>query len=334
MERDYQRLSREQLTVWDAQHPAPKESGDDLERKLLRWWHDDAQKQIAEAAKSPERFREVVGGALEVVIGRTYVEAGDVEWEMLHKSDGPISIHMSGLIRNRTYGEELPAVFIYPKQWNGTTTIWLSGEGKADLFAADGGLKPEVQKLVAAGTTVMGVDLLHQGEFLASGKNLSKTPRVKNPREAAPYTFGYNHAAFAQRVHDVMSVVKFIKTHERPSKRIDLVGLNGGGAWAAAARALCGDAIDRAIIDTQGFRFGKVLDLHSPDFLPGGSKYGDVVGMLAAGAPGRLWLAGENGDPTMMKARYANSSARLTLFDKSGAAATGPAVDYLILSRD
>ena len=180
----------------------------------------------------------------------------------------------------------------------------------------------------------MGMDLLYQGEFLANGQKFNKTPRVRNTREAAPYTFGYNHAVFAQRVHDVLTAVKYIKMHERPSKRIDLVGLNGGGAWAAAARALCGEAIDRAVIDTQGFRFGKVLDLHSPDFLPGGSKYGDVVGMLAAGAPGRLWLAGENEDSTMLKTRYANSSARLTLFDKSGAAATGAAVDYLILSRD
>ena len=334
VERDYQRLSREQLTVWDAQHPAPKESGDDFERKLLRWLHDDAQKQIADAAKSPERFREVVGGALEVIIGRTYAEAGEVEWEMLHKSDGPNSIQMSGLIRNKTYGEELPAIFIYPKQWNGTTTLWLSSEGKADLFTADGSLKPEVQKLVAAGSTVMGVDLLHQGEFLASGKNLSKTSRVKNPREAAPYTFGYNHAVFAQRVHDVLSVVKFIKTHERPSKRVDLVGLNGGGAWAAAARALCGEAIDRAVIDTQGFRFGKVLDLHSPDFLPGGAKYGDMVAMLAAGAPGRLWLAGESSDAPMLKPRYQNHTARLSVFDKSGPAALPAAINYLTLSNE
>ena len=334
VERDYLRVPLAQLTVWDAQHPAPKNSGDGFERKLLRWLHDDAQKQIAEAAKSPETLREVIGGALEVIFGRTFAEAGDVEWEMTKKTGRGSWIEMSGLIRNKTYGEELPATFAYPKQWNGTTTIWLSGEGKADLFTADGSLKPDVQKLVAAGSTVMGMDLLYQGEFLASGQKFSKTPRVKNNREAAPYTFGYNHAVFAQRVHDVLTAVKYIKTHERPSKRIDLVGLNGGGAWAAAARALCEEAIDRAVIDTQGFRFGKVLDLHSPDFLPGGAKYGDVVMMLAAGSPGKLWVAGENEDSALLKSRYQNAGARLTLFDKSGTSATGAAVDYLILSRE
>jgi len=334
IERDYQPLKREQLTVWDAQHPAPKESGDDFERKLLRWWHDDAQKQIAEAVKSPEKFREIVGGGLEVIIGRTFAEAGDVEWEMTDKTDRGTWIEMTGLLRNKTYGEELPAVFAYPKEWNGTTTIWLSGEGMADLFTADGSLKKEVRKLVAAGATVLGVDLLRQGEFLAEGEKFTRTPRVKNPREAAPYTFGYNHSVFAQRVHDVLTAVKFIKTHERPSKRLDLVGLDGGGAWAAAARALCGEAIDRAVIDTRGFQFGKVLDIHSPDFLPGGAKYGDVVGMLALGAPGRLWLAGESGGFDFLKAHYQNAASHLTLSDKSGAAINGAAVDYLTSSQE
>ncbi len=293
IERDYQPLKREQLTVWDAQHPAPKESGDDFERKLLHWWHEDAQKQIAEAAKSPEKFREVVEGALEVIIGRTYAEAGDVEWEMTEKTDRGTWIEMAGLIRNKTYGEELPAIFAYPKEWKGTTTIWLSGEGKSGLYAANGDLKPEVQDLLKSGATVLGVDLLHQGEFLAEGQKFTKTGRVKNPREAAPYTFGYNHAVLAQRAHDVLTTVKFIQTHERPSKRIQLLALDGTAPIAAAAAALCGDAVQDLAIDTQSFRFGKVLDLHDPNFLPGGAKYGDVPGMLRLASDKSPWVRGE-----------------------------------------
>ena len=283
VERDYQRLSKEQLTVWDAQHPAPKETGDDFERKLLRWLHEDAQKQLAEAAKSPEQFREVVGGAMEVVIGRTLAEAGDVEWEMTQKTDHGSWIEMSGLMRNKTYSEELPAVFCYPKQWNGTTTLWLGAGGKASLFAADGSPKPGVRKLLDSGATVLGVDLLYQGEFLADGKALTKTPGVKNPREAAPYTFGYNQSVLAQRTHDVLTAVKFIKTHERPSKRIQLACLDEAAPVAATAAAMCGDAIEAVAIDMRGFRFGNVLDIHDANFLPGGAKYADLPGVLRAG---------------------------------------------------
>jgi hypothetical protein len=282
IERDYERLSRGQLTVWDAQHPAPKAADPDFERKLLRWWHDDAQKQLAEAAKSPARFREVVGGAMEVIVGRTFAEAGEIEWEMLHKDDVPAFIQMSGILRNKTHGEELPAVFLYPKNWKGTTTLWLSSKGKAALFTANGSLQPDVQRLVAAGATVVGVDLLYQGEFLADGKPLAKTARVKNTREAAPYTFGYNHSVFAQRVHDVLSVVKFVRTHERPSKQIQLACFDEAAPIAAVASAMCGDVISGTAIDLGEFRFGKVLDIHDPHFLPGGAKYADLPGVLKA----------------------------------------------------
>lgn len=45
-ERDFKRLSSEQLTVWNADHPAPK-GGPAFERKLLRHWAKDTQQQLA-----------------------------------------------------------------------------------------------------------------------------------------------------------------------------------------------------------------------------------------------------------------------------------------------
>jgi hypothetical protein len=143
---------------------------------------------------------------------------------------------------------------------------------------------------------VIGVDLFFQGEFLADSKPLTQTPRVKNPREAGAYTFGYNHALFVHRVHDVLSVVKFLKNSDGQARRLSVVGLDGAGAWVAAARAQCGEAIDQAVIDTGGFRFGNVLDLRDPNFLPGGAKYGDLPALLALGAPGRTWVGGETAE--------------------------------------
>ena len=337
VERDYARLPKEQLTVWDTHHPAPKGDEADFERQLLRWLHEDAQAQLAQAAKSPERYREIVGGALDIVLDGGLADAGEIEWSLANKVDQGGWLLMTGLLRNKTYQEELPAVFCYPKQWNGKTVVWLNAGGKAGLFNPDGSLKVELKKIVDSGTTVAGVDLLYQGEFLAEGQTFTKTPKVKNPREAAAYTFGYNHSVFVQRVHDVLSVVKYVKSHERPSKELTVVGLDGAGPWVAAARAQCGDAIDRAVIDTQGFRFGKVLDIHSPDFLPGGAKYGDLPGMLVMGAPGKLWLAGEADETAgMLRKSYenANSAARLTVFHGTGAAAAKAAGDFVTRAQD
>ena len=61
----------------------------------------------------------------------------------------------------------------------------------------------------------------------------------------------------------------------------------------------------KAAIDTRGFRFGQVKDIHSPDFLPGGARYHDLPGMLAVAAPGPLWLAGEGAKtPSLVAAAY------------------------------
>ncbi len=337
VERDYPRLAKEQLTVWDTQHPAPKADDADFERKLLRGLHDDAQMQLAQTAQSSESFRDMVGGALDIVLDGGLAEAGEIEWNLANKVDQGKWLLMAGLLHNKTYQEALPAVFCYPKQWNGKTVVWLGADGKAALFNPDGSLKAEVQKLVDSGATVAGVDLLYQGEFLADGQPFTKTPIVANTREAAAYTFGYNHSVFVQRVHDVMSVVKYIKSNERPTKELTVVGLDGAGAWVAAARAQCGAAIDRTVIDTQGFRFGNVLDLRSPDFLPGGAKYGDLPGMLAMGAPGKLWVAGEGTASAGILQRIyqsANSAARLTVFNGTGAAATKAAGDFVTSAKD
>jgi dienelactone hydrolase len=284
IERDYQRLSKDELSVWDAQHPAPKAGDPDFERHLLRTLHLDSQKQLADlAAHSSEKYQEMLRGGWDIVLDGGLADAGVATWDMKDKQDKGTWIQMAGLLRNSTYHEELPAVFCYPKEWNGHTVIWLTAEGKAGLYAGDGQLKPEVKKLVDSGATVLGLDLLDQGEFLADGRPLTQTPRVKNPREAAAYTFGYNPAVFVQRVHDVLTAVSYIRGHERTSKQLSIVALDATGPLAAAARAEAGGAFDRAAIRLGDFRFGQVLDLRSPDFLPGGAKYGDAPALLALG---------------------------------------------------
>lgn len=292
IERDYEPLERDQLTVWDDQHPAPKAADPEFERQLLKQLNDDAQKQLAAEHATPDRFRKTYGSVFDVVLDGGLAEVGEVEWADTKKSDHDSWSETTGLLRNKTYHEELPAILLVPKQANRHVVVWLTGKGKSALFETDGSLQSDVKQLVTAGDTVIGVDLLYQGEFLADGKPITRSPRVKNPREAGAYTFGYNSALFVHRVHDIISVVKLAKQNE-PNARVTVVGLDDAGPWVAAARAQCGDAIDQAVIDTGAFRFGKVLDLHDPNFLPGGAKYGDLPALLALGAPGRTWVGGE-----------------------------------------
>ncbi|MEZ5330083.1 MAG: acetylxylan esterase [Verrucomicrobiales bacterium] len=309
-ERDFKRLTTEEMTVWDSAHPRP-ESGDDFERRLLRRLHDDAQAKIAAA---PDIAR--IG--IETILGRTLAEAGEVNFEFADndsegKSDRTSYWDMVGILHNRTHLEAVPAVFLHPKGWNGTVALWLHGKGKSGLFNVDGSPAGAVQKLIAEGVSVAGIDMLYQGEFLKDGVPLTKTPVVDNPREAACYTFGYNHSVFAQRVHDALSAISFIRDHEYQPKRIVLIGSNGAGHIAAAVGSQAISAVHGYAIDTAGFRFIDIDDIHSPDFTPGGAKYGDLPGMLARLAPTPMLLGGEKSTSTLLNLyQGAHAEALLT----------------------
>ena len=327
IERDYEFVEPAKLKVWDAAHPAPKAADPDFERGLLAALSADSDAILKAAAATKEGLRDVLAPAWETVVGRTVATAGDAEWKLGPKAETGGVVRMEGTLVN-THGEEVPVVWLYPKSWNGKVVVWLDDGGTGAL--EEGG-KPTapVQKLLAAGTTVVA-----PGLFTPPAAD-GKTRVVKNPREAAAYTFGYNPTLFASRVHDVLTLVRFLRTakvgdHPAP-KSVALVGLGSKGGIAAVARAVAGDAIDAAAIDTRGFRFADVLDYRSPEFLPGAGKYLDLPGALAAAAPGRLWLAGEATVPeTVAAAAKANgATAPVTLGKGTPAEVAAAAAEWV-----
>lgn len=332
VERDYEPLTREQLSVWDAQHPAPKADDPDLERRVLKWLADDAEKQLRAAAATPEGLRERIRPALEVLIGRTISTAGETEWNLSERLSRGSYSYATGTVRNKTYGEELPVVVLQPKQAGGRVVLWLDDAGKSSLFRDDESLRPAVKELLDAGATVVGADLLFQGAFVADGQPVRQTRKVANPREAAAYTFGYNPALFAQRTHDVLTLVQALRGAPFKSSAVEVAGWGGAGPIVAAARAVSGEAIQRAAVDTGGLRFGKLLDFRDPMFLPGGAKYLDLPGFLAAAAPQPLWLAGEGKEPELLQAAYraAGEKGRLNAFDGEASRKEAAAARWLL----
>lgn len=335
VEEDYERLSGKELTVWDDQHPQPP-GGDDFERDLLRYWTQDTREQLDALkpvdAESFAKYKATVGAGIDVVIGRHLPSDRDVAFVETTRQAFDGGEIVCGLLRNTPRDEELPLIQLVPSQKSNKTAIWLTPLGKAGLFDEQGRPLRAVRQLLRAGVAVIGVDLLYQGEFLADGKPLEETGRVDNPREAAAYTFGYNHSVFAQRTHDVLSVIQFAKFGREESSKVFLLATEGAGPWAAAARAVAAGAVDRAAIWTGGFRFGAVTAIHSPDFLPGGAKYDDLPGMLAVAAPGPLWLAGES-EPSafVVAAAYAAADAQAKFrFVEKDAASPESAVAWLL----
>ncbi len=296
VEEDFVPLSRAELSVWDEQHPKPP-GGEDYERSLLRVMTDDSNRQLAKLIphdqKTLSAFRHVVGGAWEVLIGRGMSKPSEIEFEQVDDTVRHEQfLQKKGLLRYKPAHEEVPIMVLQPRGETRRTALWIDPAGKSALFDCEGSPKPAVLKLLEHGVQVVGMDLFGQGEFLPDGDSLAKTRKVPaDKRASAAYTFGYNRAVFAQRVHDVLTAASYYRGDEKPLGVVDIVGLNGAGHWAAAAKAIAGKAIDRTVIDTAGFRFVNLKSTDEPDFLPGAVKYEDVPGLLALCAPSEIWVA-------------------------------------------
>ena len=122
------------------------------------------------------------------------------------------------LLGDKTSGQQLPALAIDPAGGKGhpqeneakRVVLWLTDTGKSGLLTSSGDPHDGVTRLLDAGCTVVGVDLLYQGEFLPDGGKLAKTrlnqlypDKADDHREPwehfSGYTFGYNPPLFSQR---------------------------------------------------------------------------------------------------------------------------------------
>jgi len=340
-ERDYKPLAVEEMSVWTDEYPKPT-GGEAFEVKLTKQLEAASQKQIdALAPKDPvslDKFRKVVGGAVDVMIGREVPAKGTIEVKRIGEQDRGKYLEFTYLLRNKEQGEETPTVFLMPKQRGDEVVVWIDPQGKSGLYGDDGRPIAPVRRLLEAGKTVVGADLLYQGEFLADGKPLEKLRTVDNPREYLGYTLGYNHPLFSQRVHDILGVVSYIANHNEKPKSIHLVGANGAGHWLAAAVAQIkrqGDAIPlgKVAIDTAGFRFAGISDVFDPDMLPGAVKYGDLPALLALAAGQPLRLAGEKGKPPQVVVdawRAAGAGDKLAADTSDGKESMSRTVDWLL----
>lgn len=290
-----------ELSVWNEDHPAPQDRGDDFERRLLARLTHQSDEQIRELwptdAESLARYRDIVGGAVETIIGRTSDAVGPVERTPVKKSDRGDYWQFTDLITLPAHREQLPVVSLHPKgrDWNGRVVLWLTGQGTAGVFSDEGTPIPAVRRLIENGDAVVTADLFAQGEFVSDDLPADRNRVVGNPREFAGYTYTYNHSLFAQRTHDVLSLIEWIRTDKQGAtgKQIVLVGTEGIGPVVAAAGAVCGDSVARVAVVTDGFRFSQLSDYRDPNFIPGIVKYGDLPALLALNLPKSLLVIGE-----------------------------------------
>ncbi len=299
VERSYRRLARKQLSVWNDDHPQPP-SDPDFEQRLLARINRDAQRTLTTLrphdAKSLVRFREIVGGAWDVLL-RNLPSDNRVRLEVKSSKEIGKPVTSLGLLSYRTmedHDAELPVIILSPETPVGRTVIWISDSGKASLFSRKGKPRPRVQQLLAAGRTVIGVDLLAQGEYLSGNEASLRQRSLPGESGYGGWTYCYNLPLFARRVHDILAAIEFARRKDGSATKIDLIGLKQAGPLVAAALVQAHGNVDRAAVDTAGFRFAQLTDVYDQRFLPGAARSGDLPSLLSLAAPARLWLAGES----------------------------------------
>ncbi|MEZ5301853.1 MAG: hypothetical protein R3F11_14565 [Verrucomicrobiales bacterium] len=285
-ERDYEPLGKDELTVWDDAHPAPTgdKVGDAHERALLQWWAQDSDQQLGALEPGSDRFKVVVGGAWEAIVGRTLAGVGETEWALNDKVDGGDHLLMAGVIAAAAHGEQVPALFAFPKEgWSGKVALLASLGGKNAAMLEGGALNAAAKALVAKGFAVGSCDLLRSGESAEDGKPAAAQPLAvygngKNAwQQFAGYTFGYNRPLFCQRAADLLTLIAFVKNNPKwEAKEIHLIAGGGAGPVAAAAAALAPGSLAGADLDLGGFQFTQAERFDDPNFVPMAVKFGGV----------------------------------------------------------
>jgi len=247
VEEDFKLLSAEEHAVWDEKHPEP-EGGEKLERKVTKWLaeRDDSLLNNLPADQKKTVFKK----AWETIIGRKYDESAT----FAYKKKQLINIQ-----RN----EQIVLEPINAPRGSGAITLWL---GFADS-------NKEIKGLTK------GNDLHYLTRVFMEGKD-GPARTVANKREFAGYTHGFNHSRFARQVHDILSVISYLKqTH---GKALVIRASGEMKPQAMVAAYLAGSSVKEVKTGKSDFTFASITDYRDPNFLPGAVKYGDVAWLKQA----------------------------------------------------
>ena len=245
VEEDFKLLSAEEHAVWNETHPEP-EGGEKLERKLTKWLADRDDTLLVNLPPGEKKI--VFRKAWETIIGRKYDEKADFS----HKKNR--LVHLPS-------GEEIFLEAVGPTEEGDQPILWLGYESS------------EIKRLSKGKN-------LHYRAITFREEKEGFTSTVANKREFAGYTHGFNHSRFARQVHDLMSVVSYLK--KKHGKAPVLRASAAMREQAMTAAYLSGGAVSGLEVAKSDFRFASLTDYRDPKFLPGAVKYGDVAWLKQA----------------------------------------------------
>ncbi len=245
LEADFDRLTADELTVWDQEHPKPS-SGEAFERQLLKKWTEllSVKSQSGQPVAAPETTK-LLSLGWDVILRPAVSQATLIHSEPI--SDAPkrrirslLGQHELGRIEQRDSGNVTES----------TITMQLADGSRFDIVAMD--------PLASLGA--------HQ-------------PLVNQPRPAAPYTFGYNAPQLVRRTGVALSMLEAMKLDR--SQKASLLATGDDVFLALAIAYLRPEWIDEVRVDEKeldGY-FGQVSEIDAPRFVPHVLRYQGLSGL-------------------------------------------------------
>jgi dienelactone hydrolase len=292
----------QELSVFDAKHPRPKDELDAARLREVMTKSSDAQiaRITPKDGKSLEEFRSVIGTALRVMVHSELPNTIGVRLGPLETKLDGVTVHRAVLGRIDEKDAVPTCGAFGPKFKGDRAVIWLHPKGKVSLVD-EGKRSAGFKELTDAGFAVVAPDLLGTGE-----NALAKPFAVD--KGFAGYTYGYNRSLLANRVHDALTLVAFAKSMLK-AKTIHIVGWGNMGVVAVLARALAGEVVAKTAADLNQFRFETIKDTSDTMMLPGAVKYGGLPAFLALCAPGIVFVHNHRGTASGKLARTAYEAA-------------------------
>lgn len=284
-EKPFKPVPWKELSVYDAEHPRPKDELDATNLRVAMAKASDARmaKLAPKDAASLKEFKSVIGTALAGLVT-------DAMPKEIAIRSGPLQSKIDGHVMHRAVlgrvneKDAIACAGVFAKGDAGLV-IWRHPKGKSSLFE-NGKIAPAVKSLTDAGFAVVATDPFGTGEAaLEKPWNVDKT--------YAGYTFGYNRPILANRVHDLLTLVGFGRMLK--AKTIAVAGFGEMGQAAVMAKALAGEHVSKCAADINQFRFEDIKDASDPMMLPGAVKYGGLGAFLALCAPDAVFVHNHQG---------------------------------------
>ena len=235
IEQDFKLLSKEEHEVWNGQH-SPPEGGDAYERRLMAQL-DERDHRLLENLEEKKKA-EIMIKAWQTIVGRSMEDALEHNYQI-----------QGNKLTNQSMKEEIELQIPENLPSAPKIVVLLGASAKKSM---DQAVKPV---------------LFRQNQD-------GPTEKVSNSREFAGYTHGYNHSRLARQIHDLLSVIAFLKS--QTDQPIEIHAGQGFEAQAIVASYLAGNLINKVIVESSNFRFSQITNHRDSRFLPGAIKYGDL----------------------------------------------------------